>query len=128
MAEFLHERHDFAQLVSIVAEGGGSILSWSRRTTGSCTACGACRPRGYRFELKGGTSLSKGFGVIHRFSEDIDIRIEPPADAQLKVGRHHVKPAHVAARRDFYDWLAGQIRIPCIVQVERDTFFDDDKM
>ncbi len=28
------------------------------------------------FELKGGTSLSKGFGVIHRFSEDIDIRIE----------------------------------------------------
>lgn len=33
---------------------------------------------GMAFELKGGTSLSKGFGIIHRFSEDIDIRIEPP--------------------------------------------------
>lgn len=31
--------------------------------------------QGYRFELKGGTSLSKGFGIIERFSEDIDIQI-----------------------------------------------------
>jgi predicted nucleotidyltransferase component of viral defense system len=30
------------------------------------------------FELKGGTSLSMGFQIIDRFSEDIDIRIEPP--------------------------------------------------
>ena len=37
--------------------------------------------QGFQFELKGGTSLSKGFGVIHRFSEDIDIRIEPPYQA-----------------------------------------------
>jgi len=28
-----------------------------------------------KFELKGGTSLSKGFRVIHRFSEDIDSRL-----------------------------------------------------
>ena len=33
---------------------------------------------GLTFELKGGTSLSKGFQIINRFSEDIDIRIEPP--------------------------------------------------
>ena len=32
---------------------------------------------GLTFELKGGTSLSKGFRIIQRFSEDIDIRIEP---------------------------------------------------
>ena len=25
------------------------------------------------FELKGGTSLSKGFNIINRFSEDIDV-------------------------------------------------------
>lgn len=31
--------------------------------------------QGFAFELKGGTSLSKGFGVIHRFSEDIDIHV-----------------------------------------------------
>lgn len=30
---------------------------------------------GPRFLFKGGTSLSKGFGLIHRFSEDIDITV-----------------------------------------------------
>ena len=32
-----------------------------------------------RFELNGDTSLSKGYGIINRFSEDIDIRIRPLA-------------------------------------------------
>jgi predicted nucleotidyltransferase component of viral defense system len=31
--------------------------------------------QGIDFELKGGTSLSKGYGIINRFSEDIDIHI-----------------------------------------------------
>jgi hypothetical protein len=30
------------------------------------------------FELKGGTSLSKGHQIMDRFLEDICIRIEPP--------------------------------------------------
>jgi predicted nucleotidyltransferase component of viral defense system len=34
---------------------------------------------GYTFQLKGGTSLSKGHKIVNRFSEDIDILIEPPA-------------------------------------------------
>ena len=84
--------------------------------------------QGFVFELKGGTSLSKGFGVIHRFSEDIDIRIEPPDDLDVKTGRNQDKPAHIASRLAFYDELAKRIRIPGIVSVERDTFFDDDKM
>lgn len=84
--------------------------------------------QGFRFELKGGTSLSKGFGVIHRFSEDIDIRIEPPEDMNVKTGRNQDKPAHVESRRAYYDELAERIRIPGIDSVERDTQFDDDKM
>lgn len=31
--------------------------------------------QGIEFELKRGTSLSKGYDLIHRFSEDIDIHI-----------------------------------------------------
>ncbi|GHU04027.1 hypothetical protein FACS1894158_03540 [Betaproteobacteria bacterium] len=81
-----------------------------------------------QFELKGGTSLSKGFGIIHRFSEDIDIRIEPPADLAVKAGRNHDKPAHIESRRIYYDTLASRIRISGIDEVERDTAFDDDKM
>ena len=59
--------------------------------------------QGFQFELKGGTSLSKGFGVIHRFSEDIDIRIEPPHGMDVKIGRNQDKPAHVESRRAYYD-------------------------
>jgi|GEM_PF-5159672 len=50
---------------------------------------------GLRFELKGGKSLSKGFGLIHRFSEDIDIRIEPPEVLDVKTGRNHTKRSHI---------------------------------
>src|SRR5690606_36364920 len=70
-------------------------------------------------------SLSKGYGLINRFSEDIDIRIEPPADPPVMTGRNHEKPAHVQSRKDFYDRLARTITIDGITSVERDTAFDD---
>ena len=41
---------------------------------------------GLTFELKGGTSLSKGHKTIDRFSEDIDILIEPPAELRREDG------------------------------------------
>lgn len=41
--------------------------------------------QGWQFQLKGGTSLSKGHQIIQRFSEDIDLRIEPPADPQRQI-------------------------------------------
>ncbi len=78
--------------------------------------------------MKGGTSLSKGFGVIHRLSEDIDIRIEPPDGMNVKTGLDQDKPAHIASRRAYYDALAARIKIPGIDDVVRDTLFDDDKM
>jgi hypothetical protein len=82
---------------------------------------------GLTFELKGGTSLSKGYGLISRFSEDIDIRVEPPADPPVMTGRNHDKPAHVQSRKDFYDRLAQTIVIDGITSVERDTAFDDER-
>ncbi len=80
------------------------------------------------FELKGGTSLSKGYGIIHRFSEDIDMRIEPPIHLQVKIGHNQNKPFHVASRNKFYEWLCEQVNIPGIKQVERDKAFDNDKL
>ena len=59
------------------------------------------------FELKGGTSLSKGYHIINRFSENIDIRIEPPKTMTVKAGPNHDKPAHREGRTSFYDWLAN---------------------
>jgi hypothetical protein len=84
---------------------------------------------GPRLLFKGGTSLSKGFGIIQRFSEDIDIRIDPAcAPFEVFTAPNQTKKArHIESRRRFYDWLAEQIRIEGIVDLARDHAFDDDK-
>jgi hypothetical protein len=69
--------------------------------------------------------LSKGYGLIHRFSEDIDIRIEPPENMAVAVGKNHHKPKQIDSRKRFYQWLADGIVIDGIVEVERDHNYDD---
>ncbi len=128
MAEFLHKRRDFDQLLAVVANDRGLDPMLVEKDYWIMHGLWGLQAQGFVFELKGGTSLSKGFGVIHRFSEDIDIRIEPPADMDVKTGRNQDKPAHIASRLAYYDELAKRIRIPGIDSVERDTFFDDEKM
>ncbi|TDM08010.1 MAG: hypothetical protein C4K60_00335 [Ideonella sp. MAG2] len=128
MNEFLHHRRDFDQLLAVVAQERALDPMLVEKDYWIMHCLWGLQAQGFVFELKGGTSLSKGFGVIHRFSEDIDIRIEPPADLDVKVGRNHDKPAHVASRRAYYDELSRRIQIDGIHRVERDTQFDDDKL
>ena len=128
MAEFLHERRDFDQLLAVVANERALDPMLVEKDYWIMHSLWGLQAQGFIFELKGGTSLSKGFGVIHRFSEDIDIRIEPPSDMDVKTGRNQDKPAHIASRRAYYDELSKRIRIPGIESVERDTFFDEEKM
>lgn len=128
MPDFLHERRDFNQLLAVVADERGLDPMLVEKDYWIMHCLWGLQAQGFQFELKGGTSLSKGFSVIHRFSEDIDIRIEPPVGMDVKAGRNQDKPAHVDSRRAYYDELAARIRIPGIDSVERDTQFDDDKM
>ena len=128
MAEFLHDRKDFGQLLAVVADERGVDPMLVEKDYWIMHCLWGLQAQGLSFELKGGTSLSKGFGAIHRFSEDIDIRIEPPGGMDVKTGRNQDKASHIASRAAFYDWLASKIRIPGIAQVERDTRFDDEKL
>ncbi|OGT41740.1 MAG: hypothetical protein A3F42_02035 [Gammaproteobacteria bacterium RIFCSPHIGHO2_12_FULL_37_34] len=79
--------------------------------------------QGFQFELKGGTSLSKGFNIIERFSEDIDIQIHSQNN-DVKTGKNHDKPAHVDSRRNFFDIIAQTLHAPGIT-FYRETSFDD---
>jgi Nucleotidyl transferase AbiEii toxin, Type IV TA system len=123
---FLHHHPDFADLIRIVAEHEAiDDPALVEKDYWIMHCLHGLQQLGMAFELKGGTSLSKAYGIIDRFSEDIDIRIEPPADMDVKTGRNHNKPAHVQSRKLFYDWLAETIRIDGIGAVERDIEFDD---
>jgi Nucleotidyl transferase AbiEii toxin, Type IV TA system len=92
MSDFLHARSDFNELLAIVAEQHGIDPVLVDKDYWIMHCLWGLQASKFRFELKGGTSLSKGFGIIHRFSEDIDIRIEPP-----DTGIHQV-PAPEAGR------------------------------
>lgn len=124
---FLHNHPDFSALIRIVAGEMDIAPALVEKDYWIMHCLYGLQTLGMAFELKGGTSLSKGFGLIHRFSEDIDIRIEPPAGMDIKTGRNHDKPEHCEGRKDFYDWLARTIRIDGIHDVQRDTAFDDTK-
>ena len=124
---FLHQHKIFTELVSQIARSLKVDSYLVEKDYWLMHSLWALQQQGWQFELKGGTSLSKGHGIITRFSEDIDIRFEPPAELDLKTGRNHDKPAHLAARKAFFDSLAEQIAIPGLVKVRRDTSYDDDK-
>ena len=72
---------------------------------------------GYDFQLKGGTSLSKGYGIIHRFSEDIDIHINPPEGLNVRTSKNRDKEKDRQSRKDYYDYLAANIRIHGITMI-----------
>ncbi len=123
--DYLHNHPDFADLTRIVATEKKIDPALVEKDYWIMHCLYGLQQLGMQFELKGGTSLSKGFGIIGRFSEDIDIRIEPPEERCVATGRNQNKPAHMKSRKAFYDWLAETIRIDGISEVVRDTAFDD---
>lgn len=111
MPEFLHKRADFSDLLNIVAERDGITPSLVEKDYWIMHCLWELKNQGFQFELKGGTSLSKGFGIIKRFSEDIDIRFEPLDEMDVETGKNHDKDIHIESRRKLYDWLAEKITI-----------------
>lgn len=125
-AIYLHQHPQFADLLTIVAEAKGILPTLVEKDYWIMHVLHGLKKQGLRFELKGGTSLSKGFGIIHRFSEDIDIHIHPPVGLGVEVNPKKTKEQHVLSRKGFYDWLAANLRIDGIEKAERDTAFDDE--
>jgi Nucleotidyl transferase AbiEii toxin, Type IV TA system len=123
--DFLHNHPQFADLIRIVAKEKGIDPALVEKDYWIMHCLYGLQEQNFKFQLKGGTSLSKGHQIIGRFSEDIDILIEPPADHDVKTGKNQNSPAQIKTRADFYDWLAQTIKINGITSVERDTAFDD---
>ena len=123
MPDFLHNDPEFKELLSIVSFEKGIDISLVEKDYWIMHVLYGLNKQGIEFELKGGTSLSKGFGLINRFSEDIDIHIK--TNYGLEIEGKEDKPKVKEARKAFYDKLAQEIKIDGIVKVERDTEFDD---
>jgi nucleotidyltransferase AbiEii toxin of type IV toxin-antitoxin system len=118
---FAHEDPEFQQLLAIVARDTGIAEALIEKDYWVTHAMWALHETGVDIWFKGGTSLSKGFGLIQRFSEDLDLMILPGAATGLPEVTNwtSANKGPVAQRQAFYDVLADRLIVPG-VRIERD--------
>jgi hypothetical protein len=126
---FVHEDPDFGDLllqVSREVDLDASLVEkdyWVTHTLWSLV------DQGFDVWFKGGTSLSKGFGLIQRFSEDLELRIDPGSVGGLSLPTQKwtsTKKAAVNARDRWFDELATTLVVDGCT-IARDPSFSDDK-
>jgi hypothetical protein len=123
---FLHELPDSKQLFEAIAKEKKILPVIIEKDYWLMHCLWGLQQQNYEFELKGGTSLSKGFGIIERFSEDVDIQLHPDKALNIKTGKNHNKPAHISARKGFFDSVSKKLKTPNL-EFSRDHNFDDTK-
>lgn len=123
--DYLHNHSDFKSLLDVLEEETGIIPGLIEKDYWIMHVLFGLKQQGYAFELKGGTSLSKGYQIIDRFSEDIDIHISPPQELQINENPNNDNPTNRTKRKLFYDRLASEIKIDGIDFIERDFAFDN---
>jgi hypothetical protein len=123
MLNYIHNDLEFKELLSIVSAQKGINITLIEKDYWIMHALYSLQQQGIEFELKGGTSLSKAYGLIHRFSEDIDIHIR--TNFGLSIEGNEDKSHVRAARKEFYDVFANSLSINGITEIVRDHEFDD---
>lgn len=102
-------------------------------------------PYAHHLVFKGGTSLSKAYGVIHRFSEDVDLTYDiraiaadliGDADTPLPLSKSQEKKWSKEIRARLTEWVAAEVvprlrqdlkrhGLPAAVRAEEDKVFID---
>ena len=109
-----HEDEEFAELLRIVSGERRVSEALIEKDYWVTHTLWALSQSGLGVSFKGGTSLSKGFGLITRFSEDLDLKIDHGRVEDLPaVGSWSSKnKGPVAARRAFYNALVTKLDVP----------------
>jgi hypothetical protein len=118
---FVHEDPEFEQLLAIVARDAGISEALTEKDYWVTHTLWALHETELEVWFQGGTSLSKGFGIINRFSEDLDLMIlsGPTSGLPEVTNWTSTNKGPVARRRAFYNALADALVVPA-VRVERD--------
>jgi len=125
--KFVHELEDAEDLFRVIADEKRIDSYLVEKDYWIMHALWGLKKQGYDFELKGGTSLSKGFKIIDRFSEDIDIHICPNSENNVPTGKNQDKKTHIESRLKYFDYLSNEIKIPGMTAI-RDNDFDNEKL
>lgn len=123
---YIHRDPSWKDLVLSVAAQKGILPALVEKDYWIMHALWGLKKQGFSFYLKGGTSLSKGYGIIDRFSEDIDILIDKEERLSKKF-KYDTSSKCVKKRKKYFDELAIKMQIVDFESVERDVSFDDEK-
>jgi len=123
---FIHGKPDFSTLITAVERETRIDAALVEKDYWTTHALWALHETGLDLWFKGGTSLSKGFGIIERFSEDLDLMVERGRVAALPVVSSwtSLNKGPVAQRQAFYRALTEAFVIPA-VPVDRDATRED---
>jgi len=121
---FLHDSPEFGDALAIVATQLGRGEALVEKDYWIVHTLWALAEAGLTVSFKGGTSLSKGFGLIQRFSEDLDVKIENPELPPVANWRSTSKNP-VLARRAYFTALRERLQVPG-TQVEEDPALRDE--
>lgn len=124
-SQFLHQHPEFPQVIEAVSRQNNIAVQLVEKDYWLMHVLWAIHSCGLQYELKGGTSLSKGWGIISRFSEDIDIKIFPPENLKVYSGKNQSKPKHRESRQAYFDWLLEELKVAGAIYINRDASFDD---
>jgi hypothetical protein len=125
LVHFPHDvSSDFADLVQIVADERGLTRSIIEKDYWVTHTLWAICASGFNVWFKGGTSLSKGFQLIERFSENLDLKLEAPEGLELpQVGNWNSAGTRaIGERRAYFEAIADSLIIPgCRVELDVDS-------
>lgn len=111
---FIHDDPEFDDLLRIVAERRGLSIGVVEKDYWVTHTLWAIQHQGFEVWFKGGTSLSKGFGLIERFSEDLDVKVEPGGVTDLPpvIDWTRESTRATTARRAYFKALARLLDVP----------------
>lgn len=113
--KFVHEDPEFSVIIdSVAAEGPIRSPAMIEKDYWICHSLWALSQSGLQFWFKGGTSLSKAFNLIERFSEDIDLVVLPGTIANLPPVSSWKReaPGPNKARQAFWEALLPALQVP----------------
>lgn len=120
---FVHDDLQFAELLREVARATHVDVALVEKDYWVTHALWALHETGLSLWFKGGTSLSKGFGIIQRFSEDLDLMIEAGSvqDLPLVSRWTGLNKGAVAQRQAWFAALPHVLQVPAMTVTRDET-------
>ncbi len=110
---FPHQDREWPELLRIVADTVGRSIALVEKDYWVTHTLWAIADQGFEVWFKGGTSLSKGYDLIERFSEDIDVQMASGTTGLTdpKLSWNNVKRGK-DERDAWFDAIAARLDIP----------------